>query len=180
MKSGIVTVMYKNKLVINDLKHPSTAFFEVQRDGSVKLWQYSGEHSKKPENDTLLLSINQYSKKLALIGRQEFLKGKMVNDFFYEYETRRTKLFKTPRIPSSRYCVTGEREGERVQYSSKGFIKSGTGFRNGIAYEFKNEYRRKAKFDDGLLRVKYRFNPRSAFPLNAHVWFCVPPTRYSD
>ena len=181
MKSGIVTVMYKNKLVINNLKNPSTAFIEVQRDGNVKIWQYSGEHSKKPENDSQLLSINLYSKKLALIGRQEFVKGQMVNDFFYEYETRgRSTLSKKSRMPTSRYCVTGEREGERIYYSRKGFIKSGTAVRNGMPYEFKYEYRRKAKFDDGLLRVKYTFNPRSSFPLNAHVWFCVPPIRYAD
>jgi len=181
MKNGIVTVMYKNKLVIHDLKSPSTAFIEVQRNGSVKLWQYSGEHSKKPESNAQLLSVNQYSKKLALIGRQEYAKGQMINDFFYEYAPRgRSALFRNSRIPTSRYCITGQRASERIYYSRKGFVKYGTAVGNDIPYEFQYEYRRKARFDDGLLRIKYTFNPRSIFPLNADIWFCVPPLRYSD
>lgn len=181
MKSGVVTTIRSGRIVIDDLKSPRTAFVDVLKDGTIKLWQYSGHHAKKPEGDVHLVSINLYSKSLALLRRQEFLKGEMINDFVYEYNERAgTKLRKPVRLPISRSCLVGEREGEIVQYSRKGFIKSGKSVRNNIPFTFEYEYRRKAKFDDELLRIKYVFNPGEDWALSAHVWWCVPPVRRSE
>jgi hypothetical protein len=181
MKSGTLTTMQSNRLLIDNLKTPSTAFIDVQRDGAVKLWQYSGVHAKKPDSDWQLISINLYSKTLAITRRQEFSKGQMVNDYVYEYSpVGASKLRKPRRTPASRYCVAGKLEGEVIQYSRKGFVKSGVATRDGIPYEFTYEYRRKAKFDDDLLRVKYIFNPRTLSPLTVNVWWCVPPVRHAE
>jgi len=175
--------MENNRLLIDNLKSRTTAFIEVQRDGAIKLWQYSGNHAKKPDSDAQLISINLYSKSLAITRRQEFSKGQMINDFVYEYASNpegKRKLKRPRRTPTARYCVAGNLEGEVVQYSRKGFIKSGTAIRNGTPYEFSYDYRRKAKFDDELLRVKYTFNPRTLSPLTVHVWWCVPPVRHVE
>lgn len=182
MKDGTVTTMENNRLLIDNLKSRTTAFIEVQRDGAIKLWQYSGVHTKKPESDAELISINLYSKSLAITRRQEFSKGQMVNDFVYEYTAAPSgsRLTRPRRTPTARYCVAGNLEGEVVQYSRKGFIKCGTAIRNGTPYEFSYDYRRKAKFDDELLRVKYIFNPRTLSPLTVHVWWCVPPVRHVE
>jgi hypothetical protein len=181
MRWGTVTTMEKNRLMIDNMKQPATAFIDVQRDGSVKLWHYSAVHTKKPDGDTQLISINLYSKSLAITRRQEFAHGQMINDYVYEYGAQSGKKLKRPgRTPTTRYCVGGNLEGEVVQYSRKGFIKSGTAIRNGTPYDFSYDYRRKAKFDDELLRVKYTFNPRTLSPLTVHVWWCVPPVRHPE
>jgi hypothetical protein len=113
--------------------------------------------------------------------RQVFAKGELVNDYVYEYaKTKRYRLRKRDRLPSSRYCVAGNCEGERVQYSTKGFIKAGKSVLDGIPYSFTYEYRGKAKFADELLRAKYTYNPLSRIPLNAYVWWCVPPAHRVD
>ena len=181
MKSGIIMVMYKYRLVIHNLNNPTTGFIEMQSGGNIKLSLYSGEHSKIPETNSQLTSISYYSENLTLISRQEYVKGQMTNDYLYEYPTtRRSVLSRHRRFPKSRYCVSGKRAGERIYYSHEGFIKSGTATCKGIPYEFRYEYRRKATFDDALLRVLYKFNPESMFPLHANIWFCVPPTRNAD
>jgi hypothetical protein len=184
MRNGIVTVMEKDRLAIDSINGRSTAFLEVQRSGVIELHLYSGQHVKKPDNDNLLVSINQYTKSLAIIRRKLFAKGKLVNDFVYEYGTREksSKLHSTPRhrLPSSRYCVAGDLKGQRIEYSRRGFVKSGTGVRKDIPYKFTYEYRRKAKFDDELLRVKCVFTPPSSNPITADVWWCVPPINKPD
>lgn len=183
MNNGTVTVMKSNRLVMHNLKTTSTGFIETQRDGSIKLWLYSGEHTTRPNNDTNLMSINLYSQRLEIVRRQEYAKGEIINDFVYEYEPRpgRFRLNKRSnqhRIPSVRHCVDGKLKGQKLRYSRKGFIKSGHSVQEGTHYEFVYEYRRKAKFDDELLRVKYTFNFPS--PMVAYVWWCVPPIRHND
>ena len=161
MKKGTATIMTKDRLVVYNLKKPVTAFVEVQSEGVVKLSQYSGEHVKRPDSDAELISINFYTPTLAITRRQEFAKGQMVNDFVYEYPSQRRRAplrKKDPRIPSSRVCVDGRLKGEKIKYSRKGFVKSGDAFRDGTHYTFAYEYRRKAKFDDELLRVRYTFD----------------------
>ena len=179
MKKGVVTVMEKNKLVIETLKDRSSGFLEVQRNGIIELRLYSGEHVKKPDEDTLLLSINQYSKSLAIIRRKLFSKGILVNDFVYEYGSREkvSKLGSMPlhRMPSSRFCVAGELKGQRVHYSSRGFVKSVTGVRKGIPYQFTYEYRQKAKFDDEILRAHCVFKHPMSEVVTVDVWWCVSP-----
>jgi len=179
MKHGTLTTLRRNRLLIESLKSDTTAFFEVQSDGNVKLWQYSGVHEEQPKDDAKLISINLYTKDLAITRRQEFSNGQMTNDFVYNYSllNSKSKLRKQNCIPSFRYCVDGKLEGECIQYSRKGIAKSGKGLRNGIPCEFTYEYRRKAKFDDELLRVRYVFNPRTVSPAFADVWWCVPPVR---
>lgn len=174
MKSGVLTVIRNNRIVIDDLRSPRTAFIDVLRDGTIKLWQYSGPHSTKPESDAHLLSINLYSKSLTLLRRQEFSNGEIITDFIYKYNTKSPQ---TGRLPVSRLCVVGEREGEEVHYSTKGFITSGNSVRNGIPFNFDYEYRRKAKFDDELLRSKFVFNPGTDWALSAHISWCVSPVR---
>lgn len=178
MKSGVVTTIRNGRIYIDDLKSPRTAFIDASRDGTIKLWQYSGDFLKKPENDVQLISVNHYSKSLNLLRRQEFSKGEMINDFIYQYnEMSPPKRSKHARIPVSRSCIAGEREGEILRYSRKGFIESGSSVRNSIPFTFHYEYRRKAKFDDELLRIKYIFNPGTEWALSAYVWWCVPPVR---
>jgi hypothetical protein len=177
MKKGTVTVMKGHRLVSHDLKKPTTSFVEYQEDGSVKLWQYTGEHTSRPDS-AQLKSINYYSSSLAITRRQVFEKGRIINEFIYEYAPRTTKLRGSQRIPSTRICVAGSLEGQKLHYTAKGFIKSGEAVKEGIPFEFVYEYRRKARFDDELLRVKYTFASQS--PLVAHVWWCVPPIRRAD
>lgn len=174
--------MKSNRIVIYKLKKPTTSFLETQRDRTVKLWQYSGEHTKRPDSDAQLISVNHYSSTLEIARRQEFVKGQMVNDFVYQHhpEGRLATLQRKQRNPSVRVCIDGKLKGEKIYYSRKGFIKSGEGFLDGTPYEFTYEYRRKAKFDDELLRVKYKFDPASSSPLIAYVYWCVPPVRRAD
>src|SRR5947207_13797229 len=150
MKNGAVFVMKSNRIVIRKLKTTTTSFLEVQRDHSVKLWQYSGEHTKRPESDLQLISISYYSSTLEIIRRREFTKGEMVNDFVYEHHPRLRlpTLQRKQRIPSVRICVDGNLKGQKIFYSRKGFIKSGEGSRDGQPYDFSYDYRRKPKFDD--------------------------------
>ena len=184
MKNGVVTVMEKKRLVIDTIKGRSTAFLEVQPSGIIELRLYSGKHSKIPENDNQLISINLYTKSLAMIRRKLFAKGQLVNDFVYEYGSleKSSKLHSIPRhrMPSSRYCVEGELKGQRIQYSRRGFVKLGNGVRKGVPYQFTYEYRRKAKFDDELLRIKFVFSPAGSNPVTADVWWCVPPISKPD
>jgi hypothetical protein len=177
--------MNNNRIVVHNLRKPTTAFLEVQPDGTAKLCQYTGEQSKQPETDATLISVSYYDSSLKITRRQEWAKGKMVNDFMYEYHHQPSRLLarnrsSSQRIPSTRICVEGKLQGEIIDYNRKGFVKSGKAFREGTPYEFAYEYRRKAKFDDELLRVKYTFNPESTNPLVAHVWWCVPPIRKVD
>lgn len=182
MRNGTTTTLKHNRLLIDNLKASTTAFLEPQRDGGLKLWQYTGTHVKKPESDWLLISINLYSKSLSITRRQEFQRAELINDYVYEYPSQHIhqKIRRPRRLPCVRYCVAGTTEGEMIKYSSKGFVKSGQGVRNGVPYEWTYDYRRKAKFDDDLLRVKYVFNPTSATPLTVNVWWCVPPVRHAE
>jgi hypothetical protein len=182
MRNGTTTILKHNRLLIDNLKTPTTAFLESQRDGGLKIWQYTGSHNKKPDSDWLLISINLYSKSLAISRRQEFQRGELINDYVYEYPSQHAhhKIRRPRRLPCVRYCVAGKLEGEVIKYSSKGFVKSGRGVKNGVPYEWNYDYRRKAKFDDDLLRVKYVFNSKSASPLTVNVWWCVPPVRHAE
>ena len=182
MRNGITTTLKHNRLLIDNLKTPTTAFLEPQQDGGLKLWHYTGAHLKTPESDAQLISINLYTKSFCITRRQEFSKAELVNDYVYEYPKQDVpnKIRRPRRLPWVRYCVAGKAEGEVVKYSSKGFVKSGQGVRNGVPYEWTYEYRRKAEFDDNLLRAKYLFNPESETPLTINVGWCVPPIRHAE
>jgi hypothetical protein len=179
IKRGIVTTIENDKVIIDDLNSPRSMFIVLAESG-IELWQYSGQHSKKPADKSQLMSINHYSKSLAIFRRHEFSKGELTNVYLYAYLDQSKSSSKARRRPISRSCIAGERVGEVLYYSRKGFIKSGKGIRNGIPFNFNYEYRRKAKFHDELLRVEYVFNPDTALPLSTHIWWCVPPVRRAE
>src|SRR5579859_2068650 len=106
MAKGTVTVMEKHRLVTKSLKNTTSSFTELDPDGRIKLWPYTGDHAKRPTSDAQLLSVNLYSRTLAITRQQEFSKGQMVNDYMYAYspETQRARLRRKDRIPLARRC----------------------------------------------------------------------------
>jgi hypothetical protein len=181
MKYGTVIEMKKNRLVIYKLKKATTAFIEVKQDGTVELCQYSGEHKERPKKNDGLIAINYYSSTLEINRRTEYSGGKMVNDFIYRHSpSRHSPLQRKRRIPAIRICIDGKLKGEKLLYARNGFIQSGRALRDDRPYEFVYEYRRKAKFDDELLRVRYNFDMNSSSPLVIYVSWCVPPVRKAE
>jgi len=168
MNKGTITTMKHDRLIINNLKTTTSAFIQKLADGTVQLAHYAGEHQTRPEGNSQLLAVNYYSRNLTLLRRQDYKNGNKINEYVYTYEG-------TKRIPIRRDCVEGNSMGESLNYSSEGFVRSGSGTRNGIPCEFTYMYRKRARFDDNLLRANYRF--AAPTPWIAEVQWCVSPTR---
>ena len=180
MKRGFVITMHKNRIIADNLEGTKTAFIDVLVDSTIELRHYYGNQSKKPEANSQLFSLNTYSSSLALLRREELNEGSVVNVFTYQYKNKNGRIRKVKRLPSSRSCISGECQGEYINYSRNGFIKSGKSARLGIPYDFTYEYRRKAKFDDELLRAQYIFHPGTESQITVHVWWCVPPPYHPE
>ncbi|OJJ07409.1 hypothetical protein ASPVEDRAFT_46734 [Aspergillus versicolor CBS 583.65] len=165
---GWKTVIEKDRIVIENLQGPVTCFGKTQDDGLTLLYQYSGSHTKEPEDQTQLLAVNTYTGKLVLQRRQEYKASKLENDFTYEYADSRNGRGR--KLPIQRECTAGELEGQIVQYDDSGYIVSGSGMQGVNPMQFKYRFRKNAKFDDELLRAEYTF-PH----IQIKVAWCMPP-----
>ncbi|KAL2831504.1 hypothetical protein BDW59DRAFT_131293 [Aspergillus cavernicola] len=166
---GWKTMIEKNRIVIESLNGLTTCFKRPQADGSLLLYQYSGNHTHLPKDLSQLLAINTYTDKLILRRREEYKSSKVVNDFTYEYAEGRKK-FGRRKLPIQRQCTAGELEGQVVQYDERGYIISGSAVQGVNPVQFKFRFRKNAKFDDELLRAEYTF-PH----IQINVAWCMPP-----
>ncbi|KAF2029230.1 glycosyl transferase [Setomelanomma holmii] len=148
---GMKTVLKKNKVIIENLRGPSTGFWSRQEDGSIRLRQYNGKHDKEPEDSKQLIAINTYGDKFLLRQREEYKGDKLLNMFTYEYPPGK----KSAKLPLQRQCIQGRLSGEIVQYDWRGYITTGSSFRGTNPVQFTYWYRRNAKFEDELLRGEY-------------------------
>ncbi|KAL3476615.1 hypothetical protein BJX99DRAFT_258167 [Aspergillus californicus] len=166
---GWKTMVEKNRIVIETLNGLTTCFKRPQADGSLLLYQYSGNHTHEPKDLKQLLTINTYTDKLVLRRREEYAAGKVSNDFTYEY-AEGSKKSRGRQLPIQRQCTGGDLTGQVVQYNDSGYIVSGTAVQGDNPLEFKFRFRKNARFDDELLRAEYTF-PH----IQIKVAWCMPP-----
>jgi glycosyltransferase involved in cell wall biosynthesis len=168
---GMKTVLKKNRVVIENLRGPSTCFWSREQDGTVRLRQYSGKHEKEPEESKQLVAINTYGDKFLLRQREEYKGEKMLNMYTYEYPQGK----KHAKLPLQRQCIQGRLSGEIVQYDWRGYITTGSTFRGTNPVQFTYWYRRNAKFEDELLRGEY------VLPhITIRVMWSMPPRRHPE
>ncbi|KAI9371571.1 hypothetical protein BJX61DRAFT_510991 [Aspergillus egyptiacus] len=165
---GWKAVNEKTRIVIESLDGPATCFKRPQDDGSLLIYQYAGDLSHEPKDQTKLLAINTYTDKLVLRRREEYKGGQVVNDFSYEYAEGGNSRGR--KLPMQRQCTAGELAGQVVQYDQRGYIVSGSAMQGENRVEFKFQFRKHAKFDDELLRAEYTF-PH----IQIKVAWCMPP-----
>lgn len=178
---GTVITMKPGRLTIKSYDKATTAFIRKGANGAFKLFYYDGIHDKEPQNGNVV-SVSTYNRDFRLTSREDFQDGVSINEYVYEYPTRRkktrdTKLSKveTTRIPLSRICVRGDNQSATFQYNHKGFIESGSYVRHGNLVRFKYHYRKNAKFDDELLRAEF------VLPhLSCNVSWAAPPIRHPE
>jgi glycosyltransferase involved in cell wall biosynthesis len=169
---GMMTVIEKNRIIIETLSGPSTCFSKTRPDGSFQLFQYSGNHCQEPEDFDKLMSVNTYTDKLVLRQREEYSKTSLVNLFTYEYSNDSQTQ---GALPMQRSCSRGDMNQQVVQYDKSGYITSGSHIKDDNLVGFKWFYRKKAKFDDELLRAEYVLAH-----ITIEVSWCVPPPRHAS
>ncbi|KAK2612538.1 hypothetical protein QQS21_001476 [Conoideocrella luteorostrata] len=161
---GLTTVLEKRKVVTESFSGPSTWFWTMQADGCLRLCQYNGCHDNEPSDMKHLVAANTYTDKLTLHQREVYHKGAVTNLFQYEYKNNDT------RFPLQRQCLSGDLEGEIVQYDWRGYITSGSAIRGDSRVSWKFWYRKNAKHEDELLWAEYIF-PHT----NVKVLWSMPP-----
>ncbi|KAE8341479.1 hypothetical protein BDV24DRAFT_163318 [Aspergillus arachidicola] len=165
---GRKTVIENNRVIIESLKGPSTGFFETMPDGTLRLYQYSGRHEERPNDNKHLTAINTYKDTLNLQKREEYSNGSLTNEFIYDYTS--VNDGRNAKLPSRRQCISGALSGQVVQYDKRGHIMSGSTMRNGDPVSFQFSYRKHAKFDDELLRAEFVSGHNKI-----QVAWCMPP-----
>ncbi|KAJ5261171.1 hypothetical protein N7478_011766 [Penicillium angulare] len=166
--SGWKTVIEKDRIVVESLNGPMTCFHRTLPDNTARLYQYSGNHDQEPEDQSKLIAINTYSDKLVLSRREEYKDKAVVNDLKYEYPQVNGKS--SGKLPIQRQCISGERNGEVIQYDDRGYIVSGSAMQGVNPVKFNYAFRKDAKFDDELLSGEYTF-PH----IRIQVSWCMPP-----
>ncbi|RMZ78616.1 hypothetical protein DV738_g3716, partial [Chaetothyriales sp. CBS 135597] len=149
---GMQIVLERHRVTIDSAGQPTTCFFTREVDGTVQLHQYAGRHESEPKDFGSLLSVNRYTKDMILMEREEFSKGISINTWTYEYRHGGRGGSK---LPISRHCIKGMLAGQLMQYDKRGYITSGSYFRDSNFTEFTWSYRDNAKFDDELLRAEF-------------------------
>ncbi|KAL5119598.1 hypothetical protein ACEQ8H_002444 [Pleosporales sp. CAS-2024a] len=168
---GMRTIIKKNRVVIENLRGPTTCFWSKQDDGTVKLRQYNGKLDEEPEESKQLTAINTYNKNFLLHQREEYKGDKLLNMFTYEYPQGK----KNAKLPLQRQCIQGKLSGEIVQYDWRGHISTGSTFRGTNPVTFTYWYRRNAKFEDELLRGEY------VLPhITIRIMWSMPPRRHPE
>ncbi|ORY18988.1 putative glycosyl transferase [Clohesyomyces aquaticus] len=169
---GTKTIIEKNKIVIESVNGPSTCFFAIQPDKSLRLAQYAGRHDTEPTEPKQLMAVNTYTDKLVLRRREEYNKQAIANAFEYDYPVGKNSRSK---LPLQRRCVDGDMRGQLVQYDYRGYIYSGSATRGVNSFQFTYWYRRNAKFEDELLRGEY------VFPhITIKVLWSMPPKNHPE
>ncbi|KFG79629.1 glycosyl transferase, group 1 family protein [Metarhizium anisopliae] len=148
---GMTTVLEKRKIVTESFSGPSTWFWTVRADGSLRVSQYQGRHDSEPSNIQKLMAVNMYTNKLILQERDIYHKGVVSSSYQYDYENADSRL------PLQRQCLSGARQGEIVQYDRRGYITSGSAMRGDNRVTWKLWYRKNAKHEDELLWAEYTF-----------------------
>lgn len=157
--------LLKDRLVIEDGTTDSTCFISSLKDSMYELREHAGIHSKEPDNNTKLMSINSYNKDMVLCRRQKYSNGNLIGEYLYEHTSASSPGKK--RLPTSRRCIKGSDAEQNVNYTKNGFIKSGSYLDHGNIVEFKYGYRAEAKHDDELLYAEYVLDH-----LTIHVSWC--------
>jgi hypothetical protein len=178
---GTVVTLKHGRLTVKSYDKTTTAFIHKGANGIFKLFCYKGIYEKEPQ-DGQVISVSTYNKDFRLTSREAFHNGHPVNEYIYEYPTKRSKnkdsklsKMEGTRIPLSRVCVRGEHQSATSQYNHKGFIESGSYIRHGNLVRFKYHYRKNAKYDDELLRAEF------VLPhLSANVSWAAPPIRHPE
>lgn len=163
---GIKTVLKKNRVLIENIRGPSTCFWSQKEDGNIKLRQYTGKHDVEPGETNHLIAINTYGEKFRLCQREEYKGENLLNMFTYEYpqDDRSTKL------PLQRQCIQGRLSGEIVRYDWRGYVTTGSTFRGINIAKFTFWYRQNAKFEDELLRGEYALDH-----ITIRIMWSMPP-----
>ncbi|KAF2126988.1 glycosyltransferase family 4 protein [Dothidotthia symphoricarpi CBS 119687] len=168
---GTKTILQKNRVVVENLRGPSTCFWSRQADGTIRLSQYNGNHDKEPDDLKQLTAINTYGDRFLLRQREEYQGEKIINMFTYEYPQGK----KTNKLPLQRQCIQGKLSGEIVQYDWRGYITTGSTFRGVNPVQFTYWYRRSAKFEDELLRGEF------VFPhITIRIMWSMPPRNHPE
>jgi hypothetical protein len=177
---GTQITLKKNRVILQHLEGTSTAFIHNNAEGGFKLYFYSGTHKQEPASGATMVST--YSQDMRLRSRIEYSNGELLNEYLYDYpsDKKNKRLSKfthngNRRIPLSRSCVSGKKEGSVVHFNLKGYIESGSYMLDGNLVRFKYHYRKNAKYDDELLRAEF------VLPhLSANVSWCAPPVRHPE
>lgn len=153
--SGTKTTIEKHRIVIQTFGSFSTCFWTTQPDGTHRLSQYAGSHTREPSKSEGVMAVNTYSDKLVLLRREEYQAKTIVNVFTYDYP--QDEHVPDAKVPIQRQCIQGKLNGQIVQYDHRGWITTGSSFEGGNPVHFTYWYRKRAQYEDELLRGEYVF-----------------------
>ncbi|KAF7191169.1 hypothetical protein HII31_07529 [Pseudocercospora fuligena] len=172
---GIKATMRGDRVNMERAFGPWTGFLKTKANGVTRCFLYCGRYDKQPEGRDKLKSISTFTYKqkrfqtkvFRLTRREVYNNTELENAYTYEYGTINGK---ESELPMSRECVHGECEREILHYDARGYITSGSYFKDDNLIMFKYFYRRNAHYDDELLRAVYTLS---------HIYFevswCYPP-----
>ncbi|KAK3342187.1 glycosyl transferase [Lasiosphaeria hispida] len=176
---GTRTILEKSRILSESFGGPSTLFWAVARDGDggnggsggsavLRVAQYSGKHDAEPaESDRWksLRAVSLYNSQLVLQRKELYDKGDMTMTYEYQYRDDGDS-----RLPIQRTCISGDSQGEVVQYDNRGYQTSGSAVRGAHGVSWKLHYRKNPKHEDELLWGEY------AFPhITIKVLWSMPP-----
>ncbi|KAF2216717.1 glycosyltransferase family 4 protein [Cercospora zeae-maydis SCOH1-5] len=170
---GTKSTMIGEKVTIEKFDGAQTGFLYTKGNGVTTFNLYNGRHDTKPADTQHLISTSTYiSKCLQLEARKEYVDGQVTNSYRYLYDNSKDDFAK---LPISRICDGGEKEGEVMHYDDRGYVVSGSYTKDDNLTHFKYRYRRKAKYDDELIRAEY-----SMAYMTIKVSWCYPPPEKKD
>ncbi|KAK5150465.1 hypothetical protein LTS14_010155 [Recurvomyces mirabilis] len=170
---GIKVVVRNHRIAIESANGPSTCFVKPHVGSMQQLRQYNGRHKQEPTTTIDLVAVNIYSDRLALQQRAEYANGSCVRTYTYEYSSGQSTA--ASRLPISRTCIDGDKQGQLLQYDQRGYVTAGSYIKDGNLVRFKFWYRKDARFDDELLRAEFALDH-----IRMRVSWCVPPPKHAD
>ncbi|PIA89522.1 hypothetical protein CB0940_07528 [Cercospora beticola] len=170
---GTKSTMTREKVTIESFDGTQTGFLHTKGNGVTTFSLYNGKHEVKPADTAQLISTSTYiSKCLQLKARKEYANGEVSNSYRYLYDNSKDDFAK---LPISRICDGGDKEGELMHYDDRGYVTSGSYTKDDNLTHFKYHYRRNAKYDDELIRAEY-----TMAHMTMNISWCYPPPEKKD
>ncbi|KAM3424846.1 hypothetical protein BST61_g6824 [Cercospora zeina] len=170
---GTKSTMIGERVIIEKFDGTQTGFLYTKGNGITTFSLYNGKHETKPADTRHLISTSTYiSKCLQLKARKEYVNGEVSNSYRYLYDNSKDDLAK---LPISRVCDGGDKEGEVMHYDDRGYVVSGCYVKDDNLTHSKYHYRRKARYDDELIRAEF-----SMAHMTMNVSWCYPPPEKKD
>ncbi|KAI5367114.1 hypothetical protein Slin14017_G021500 [Septoria linicola] len=167
---GIKSTMIDDKVITQSFYGVQTGFLCTKANDITILSLYNGKHDTRPSgNEDLVAASTYYHSGLQLKERKGYANGELCSTYNYDYDSGSTKL------PHTRVCVSGTNKGQIMRYDDRGYVTSGSYFKDDNLIQFKYHYRKHAKYDDELIRAEFHLAHMSM-----KVSWCYPPPERQD